>query len=112
MNVAPYESCVGCFKGDTTTTVVVEGEAEYHIAVMHGLTGMTIEQAAATLAVAKGSPRGMVPTGRFTGGFRLCRACAGEHADKILVDVSAVDSGEPVPGYVQTDEGGDGPEAG
>jgi hypothetical protein len=47
-SVAPFESCVSCFRGDTRTIVFIEGEAEWHIAGLSRLAGIPLDQADAT----------------------------------------------------------------
>jgi hypothetical protein len=41
--MAPWDSCIGCFAGDTKTAFAVEGEAEWHIAA---LAQATVRQSA------------------------------------------------------------------
>jgi hypothetical protein len=78
--VAPYNSCVACFKGDTTTTYGTRGEAEFHIAALHAMAGLPMEQANATFTVMAerelGCDPGKVPGGTFDIFVRLCRDCA------------------------------------
>jgi hypothetical protein len=101
--VAPYQSCVACFKGDVNTGFAALGEAEFVMAAMHKMAGLTIEEASATfgaLAVQKmGCDPGMVPSGRQNVIIRLCRECAG----KMGTPVGDLNS-DLVPGYEQSEE--------
>jgi hypothetical protein len=78
--VPPHQSCVACFKGDTTTGFAVEGEAEWCIASLMKVAGLDQETATATFQVFAeqdlGCDPGMVPVGRVEMGVRLCRECA------------------------------------
>lgn len=78
--VAPYDSCIACYRGDVTTAVAFQGEAEFVVAGIRRATGIPLEQAEATfMAFAEnelGCDPGMVPTGRITQAVRLCVACA------------------------------------
>jgi hypothetical protein len=77
--VAPFESCIVCFAGDTTTCIAFEGEAEWMIAGLHKI-GLPVDQAQATFlfiaASELGCEPGTVPDGRFTEVVRLCQRCA------------------------------------
>lgn len=104
--VAPFNSCIACFRGDTTTAVGVEGNAEFHIAAMARLAGIPIDQASGTLLVwleEQGYDPGKVPVGRFSGAFRLCRDCARKTGAKV-VSVRDIDKGLPVFAYRMPDE--------
>ena len=46
--VAPHDSCIACFKGNTTTAVAFEGSAEAHIALLWNV-GIPSDQAQATV---------------------------------------------------------------
>lgn len=78
--VAPFESCVACFKGDTTTGVAVRGEFEFTSPRFTRVAGIPLDEAAATgkvlAAQEMGCDPGMVPVGEFTVAIRLCRDCA------------------------------------
>ena len=78
--VAPYEACLACVRGDTTTAALLEGEPEWCVAALSHLAGIPLDQAQATvLAYAEnecGCAPGKVPAARITFGFRLCRECA------------------------------------
>jgi hypothetical protein len=77
--VAPYNSCMGCLKGDVSTGFALEGEAEWIMVTMHKLAGITQDQAIATfhvMAEEMGCDPGMVPSGRVTVLVRVCRTCA------------------------------------
>jgi hypothetical protein len=97
--VAPYESCTACFKGDTTTAVQLEGEAEWQIAALMHWAGLAQDEAAATFLVCAeytlGCEPGLVPSGRFACGFRLCRDCAAR------TTVEVTELGEAGPVYAQ-----------
>jgi hypothetical protein len=78
--VAPYHSCIVCFKGDTTIGLAFRGEAEWILAGVQTI-GIPEEQAYPTLRAGleergwTGAP-GEVPGGEIVEGFRLCRECA------------------------------------
>ena len=97
--VAPYESCIACFKGDTTTALLSEGDAEWHIVTLMKGAGLTQAEAVATFRLYAeqdlGCDPGMVPDGRFVFGHRLCRECARKTGAKV------VELGESGPAYVQ-----------
>jgi hypothetical protein len=97
MEVAPYESCIVCFRGDTTTAIGFRGEAEWCIAGLLRL-GVPPDQAEATfLPFAKhelGCDPGTVPDGQIDYAVRLCRACA----NRVGAHVGDVRDGE-IPTY-------------
>ncbi len=107
MKVAPFHACVGCYRGDTPTVVFAEGDAEWIIAVMSRIAGMTVKEAAATFAVMAqevyGCDPGMVPAGRITPGIRLCRECATKNGVPAAALIALADAheGDPVGGYIQ-----------
>lgn len=80
MDVAPFESCIVCFKGDTATAMAVEGEAEW---ILAALVALGIDEATAE-AVFRGHLEregwtggpDEVPGGRVQLAFRLCSVCA------------------------------------
>jgi hypothetical protein len=76
--VAPFESCIACFRGDTPTFFWVDGDAEFHVAALLRLAGLPPDQAEVTILAycerELGCEPGLVPGGRFQ--FRLCRECA------------------------------------
>jgi len=78
--IAPFDSCIACFKGDTRTVVLLEGEAEWCIVALSRWAGIGLEEAQATFLVYAehdlDCEPGMVPDGRIEHGFRLCRECA------------------------------------
>ena len=78
-NVAPYESCIVCFKGDTTTAVAFRGPAEWLIAGLWRL-GVPKEQAEATiLQLAHDEYEcdyGQVPPGEMQNVVLVCEDCA------------------------------------
>jgi hypothetical protein len=94
--VAPYDSCVSCFKGDTTTGFGVRGSAEAAVAMLAKFGGMSQDKATATFLVYAeqdlGCDPGMVPTGQIEVGFRLCRDCAertGTHVGELPGQIPA-----------------------
>src|SRR5262249_17901958 len=104
--IAPYKSCIGCYKGDTTTAVVSLGTSEWHIAALKHLTDMPLDEASRTfaqLAAELGCPPGNVPGGRFALTTRLCRACA-EKTDTHVFEERAIKAGEPVGVYASDPE--------
>lgn len=99
--VAPYDACVACFKGDTTTTVGFAGEPEFVIAAIHKSAAIPMWQAEALLRAhceEEGSPKGKVPS-LLTLGIRLCGDCARE------TDTPVGPVGGQVPWIVQPDDG-------
>jgi len=105
--VAPYNSCICCYQGDTSTGVLFSGQAEYVIAGLAKLLD-SVEEASATAGVGfeeQGFDSGKAPTGRVESFVRLCRDCAREKglpAEAIIEEAAARD-GE-VPGFYQLDE--------
>jgi hypothetical protein len=108
MRVAPYKSCVACYRGDVSTAILLEGEAEFHVAALRKLAGIPPDQAKATLLVFAehelGCDPGKVPTGRCQGGFRLCRDCA-EKTNAHIVEPGGTGGYTQPPG--EEDDGGD-----
>ena len=105
-SVAPFESCVACFKGDTTSAVFLEGEAEFAMAALER-AGLSTELASATvLTMAEqdlGCASGMVPAGEHMWAVRLCSSCALRSG----LEVAPLDA-EQKPVYRQSDlPGGD-----
>ncbi len=80
MQVAPYDACVRCMKGDVDTGLAARGEAEWIIAAAMHLVGDREEGTAMAIASFKerGAPPGEVPSGTLTEAFRLCPECASE----------------------------------
>ena len=99
LGVAPFQSCIACFTGDTTTAVSIEGDAEFHVAALIVFAGLGPREAQATfLAFTEydmGLPSGQAPTGRFKLAFRLCRDCAAKTGAEVI------EVGETGTGYVQ-----------
>jgi hypothetical protein len=97
--VAPYQSCIACFRGDTRTGFAAAGEAEFIVVAIHKTAGIPIDQAEGTFKVVAehemGCDPGMVPAGEVTALFRLCRDCA----DKTSTSVADLDDGSEVPCY-------------
>jgi hypothetical protein len=99
--VAPFESCAGCYKGDTTTAFALQGSAEW---IMVGLSkkipALSVEEAQASVLryceEALNCDPGNVPTGTIVLTFRACRDCVDE--DTELGDVKP---GGEIPRYVQ-----------
>jgi hypothetical protein len=102
MNVAPFESCVACYRADTDTGLALRGEAEFGAAFLHAKLGLPMEDALGTIQVfaerESGCEPGIVPGGRFDLAIRLCRSCA----EKAGVSVGEIRSGQ-LPGYAQGD---------
>jgi hypothetical protein len=78
--VAPFESCLVCFRGDVPTGVAFEGEAEYLTASLVVL-GIPEDQASALVKLQAhdeyGCDVGFVPTCDMLGRYRVCTSCAG-----------------------------------
>ena len=100
--VAPYRSCIACFKGDTDTGFVIQGESEWIMVAMHKLAGIPLADARATFAYwaedVMGCDPGMVPVGEVTHAVRLCRDCARKTGVTLAPNVEA--KGD-LPTYVQ-----------
>jgi hypothetical protein len=94
--VAPLESCIACSDGDTRTVVLIEGEAEWHIAALMRLVGITQTEASGIFRAYFGCGPGMVPRVRVACSFRLCRDCA----DKTGARVTGI--GQPSFRYAQS----------
>ena len=47
--VAPFESCVACYRGDTTTALVIQGEAGFAVAFLNAQLGIPAEDAEAMI---------------------------------------------------------------
>lgn len=98
-NVAPYQSCVKCYRGDVTTAVATQGEAEFHVAFLVKALAIPEDEAIGTINVFAeqelGCDPGKVPGGTFTLIYRLCRDCAA----KAKIKVGEISGG--VPSYAQ-----------
>lgn len=90
--VAPWQSCIRCYRGDTTTGFIVEGEPEWIIAAMHELAGLPTEDAARVVTADTGIA-GMVLDGRMTRVVTLCSDCAAMTGAR-LVEIAEVRNGE------------------
>lgn len=99
--VAPFDSCVACYRGDTTTALVFRGEAEWAAAGLHVL-GVSESEALATIELFAeqelGSPPGTVPAGTLDLAVRVCPSCAkragfpiGNVRDRLPVVAQALD---------------------
>lgn len=74
--VAPYHSCIVCFRGDTTTGLALIGSLEFHAAALVAV-GVPMEQATATVSLPETDPdlaariaaEGVYPV-------RVCSDCA------------------------------------
>jgi hypothetical protein len=77
--IAPFNSCVSCFRGDTSTFVQIRGKAEWHVAALMRFAELGQAEATGTFlhwAEEQGGRPGMVPEGEIEAAFRLCRDCA------------------------------------
>jgi hypothetical protein len=95
---APFESCIGCSKGDTTTIVQLRGQAEWLIAGLVHLAGISKAEAEAIVLIwaeERGYAPGTIPPGWRDYAFRLCRDCA--HGTGAVVGKA----GEAGPVYTQ-----------
>lgn len=76
--VAPHESCIVCFKGDVTTAIGFEGEAEFIMGALYAM-GVPFDQAKAIVeaftAAECGCALGQVPSSDISMDFRICRSC-------------------------------------
>jgi hypothetical protein len=102
---APYDSCVACYKGDTTTGVVIHGEAEFIIAGIHRLTGIPLDQADRTFGVLAehdmGCDPGKVPVEDVDAFVRLCADCAQKTGARIVEHRLLLTEGARIFTYVQ-----------
>jgi hypothetical protein len=102
LTFAPFDSCIACHKGDTTTALALEGEAQFVMAGIHYLTGVPLDQAKAFVDLYVheefGCDLGMVPREDIRVGVRLCRSCAARTGVE-------VGSPEAVPLFEQGDRG-------
>ena len=76
---APYESCFGCFKGDTVTALGFHGEAEWIMALLGRLGVPEAEVNAFIHMIAVedyGCQQGFVPDRDMMVTFRMCAECA------------------------------------
>jgi hypothetical protein len=80
MEVAPFESCIVCYRGDVMTGIAFRGEAEWVLAGLKVL-GVPEEDVYPTLRVFleeegwTGAPD-EVPSGQITVPVRVCADCA------------------------------------
>jgi hypothetical protein len=85
--VAPFDSCIGCYRSGVNTGFAAEGEADFIMVVLQKAAGIAPEEARTTFnAYAEqglGCVPGEVPTGRVSLAFRLCRDCAEQHGCQV-----------------------------
>lgn len=85
-NVAPFESCVVCYRGDTTTTYAVRGEAEFLVASLTR-AGLPEDEATGLVELVAhdhyGCDPGKVPVGDMEILVRLCPDCAATSGFKV-----------------------------
>ncbi len=96
MKVAPHDSCIACFRGDTDTGLVLQGEAEFLAAGLL-VMGLSEQEAMGTVEVfaeEMGCKPGKVPAGVRDWVLRVCRDCA----SKAGLTVGKLGAGE-LPGY-------------
>jgi hypothetical protein len=78
--LAPFDACIACYRGDTTTALAFRGEAEWILAGLHVL-GLSEDEAYAALRRAledegwEGAPD-EVPRGTLVKAFCVCKDCA------------------------------------
>ena len=105
-SVAPYHACIVCYQGDTTTGVVLKGEAEFVLGFMQAKLGMDPDEAYATMRVVqeeRGNPLepGKVPSGDMIEAFRLCHNCG----DQAGLEVVTLDGDSThIQAYIQPPE--------
>jgi hypothetical protein len=92
------DSSVICLRG-TDTAIGVDGEAEWHIALLMEL-GIDETEAEKMLASATHCEPGMVPSGRFRGPIRVCADCAARSSIPRLVPALYAE-GAPIPHLIQ-----------
>lgn len=80
--VPPFESCIHCYRGDTSTGFALRGEAEWIVAGLRETAGLTHDQAEEAFfhwaEHGLGCEPGAVPDGEVMQLVRLCTDCAGE----------------------------------
>lgn len=101
--VAPYQSCVRCFKGDVVTAVGLYGDAEFVAVFLTAQLGLGEEKAVDTLfALAEllhGCDPGVVPEGRHEWAMRLCSDCAATTGVKVGDISEAAGTSGSIPAY-------------
>jgi hypothetical protein len=88
-------ACIGCLRG-TDTALAFTGEAEWAAAGLIRL-GVPAPEVMATISHYLDVEPGMVPDGRFTVFFKVCKRCA----DRAGFSVGLVMAGGDVPNVVQ-----------
>jgi hypothetical protein len=111
-SVAPFHSCLACYRGDTTTGLILRGQAEWVIAFLHLNLGIPMRTAGGIVEQfaedTLGCPPGTVPDGiAYDMPIRVCEACAGLETAGLRGDVAA--GGDWFPIYVQRPAAGTGP---
>jgi hypothetical protein len=100
--VAPFDSCLCCLRGDTTTGLLLEGSPEWVVVSFHKLTDMSLDEAKETfyaMAEEAGYDPGMVRLGSNRWGVRLCLQCA----QKAGARVGEL-GGDSIPLYAEREE--------
>jgi hypothetical protein len=88
--VAPHESCVACFKGDTTTGLALRGSDEFKAAGLAAM-GIPVEQAISTIeANAPHDPVSFI---------RVCADCAA----RARLKVTPLRRGGEMPVYTESE---------
>lgn len=100
MKVAPYDACVACLRGDTTTGFGLRGEPIWFMAVLHSKIGLSPERAQDLVEAAVES-MGFAPSAlqeqlQIEIDVRVCSECASTHD----LEVGELD-GDELPGFEQ-----------
>jgi hypothetical protein len=66
----PWNACICCEAGDTSTILVIEGDAAFHIFRLARVIGESPAEVAGWLR------DGDLPEGRFRQAYRVCEECA------------------------------------
>lgn len=100
----PLDRCVSCLNDHTTTIVVMDGDAAFHVAALERLGALPRDRAQATMYDNFRNVYGFAPDAVLEEGFlldfRLCQECAAKTGAEV-VSAKDVFDGKPAPVYVQ-----------
>ncbi len=86
--VAPHDSCIACFRGDTPTGLFFCGSHATHVAI-HLVLGIPEDQAHASTTYAYEKAGLTKPEDQLTCRYTICKACASKTQ---LPALTAIDS--------------------
>ena len=102
MEVAPFESCLGCNRGDVSTFVLVEGSPDFFVAAISKLADVGVDEAERIARTMYDEP----DQSPSYYAIRLCRDCAAKAGAKALViDQGELGGGDEPPAYRERDLG-------